>query len=51
MPKVTLSNEEIKILVSWLKSKRSREMKKNWVLNNPSIWIIDRRIKVLLNIN
>lgn len=50
MPKVTLSHEEIRTLVSWLKSKRTREMKKLWGRNYPTVIKLDSRIKLLENL-
>jgi len=45
MPKVTLKNGELEILISWLKSKRTREAKKNWL--NEEVKLLSSRIQFL----
>jgi hypothetical protein len=50
MPKISLSNEEIKILISWLKSRRTRIRNSSWFVTIPELEKIDRRIKFLENL-
>lgn len=50
MPKVTLSQEEVEYIVSWLKRKRTLEAKKHWMLNNSNVDKISNRIKLLENL-
>lgn len=50
MTKVDLTQNEIKILISWLKSKRTRILNKGWLYDVNEFDEVKARIKFLENL-